>query len=110
LAVADYFYRPVGDKDQSPIPIPRALQIGMDWMKFHVAPCAGGMRDQPLHLLREIRQALAVYQTLETWKAVGRMSADRYSAFCSAHPEVLVFMQELWAAQEEREAKKKELS
>jgi hypothetical protein len=74
----------------------------LDWLRFHTPPVAGGLADQPLHLMREIRTAVAVYENIHAWRsAEANLSPDGFSKFCSAHPDLVSFMSEIWTLQEE---------
>lgn len=98
MAVARFAYR----RPNQTAPAPPALSIGLDWREFHTPPCAGGMRDQPVKLLNEIRLALSTYDAINAWRqAQNQLNADGFQSFCSSNPRLVDFMQRLWALQDE---------
>ena len=102
--MADYFYRRKTE-DGNASPAPRALLIGLDWLQFQIPICAGGMRDQPIALMRNMRYALSVYQSLKAWRDAQSLSAESLSKFYSANQDLVSFMSDVWALQEERDQK-----
>lgn len=80
---------------EKPPPAPYALIVGFDWQRFHLPPTAGGMDDQPLQLLKEIRFTLNVYEAIQAWRnAQHNLSSEGFSKFCSANPDLVKFMTE----------------
>lgn len=78
----------------------------MDWQAFHTPPYAGGLADQPIRLMKDIRLALHAYNSIQSWRdAQSRLKPDVFSKFCSSRPELVEFMQKVWALQEESQAK-----
>lgn len=49
-------------------PAPPELIIGLDWLRFSTPYRAGGLQDQPLHLLRRMKIALTVCSAVNEWK------------------------------------------
>jgi hypothetical protein len=97
--VADYLY---GLPRHAPPPPPVALQLGLDWKEYKTPPCAGGLFDQPLELLKQIRLAMSTHASITAWRqAQNVMSAESFTKFCSAHPDLVTFMQMVWSLQEE---------
>ncbi len=71
-------------------------------MQFHTPPVAGGLRDQPIQLMKEIRLALMTYNTISAYRhAQGWLSDERFIKFCNTNPEIMKFMQEVWKLQED---------
>lgn len=80
----------------------------MDWLEFHTPPYSGGLLDQPIRLMKEIRLCLDTYQNITTWRsAQNSLNAEAFSKFCSAHSDLVRFMEYVWSEQDkarEREA------
>jgi hypothetical protein len=99
LAVANYIYRLPREK---PTPIPYALSIGLDWLEFQTPPYAGGLVDQPMHLMRNIRTALSTYQTINAYRtASASLNAESFSKYCNQNPQMMKLMQQVWDLQDE---------
>ena len=96
--MANYVYRLPPD---DPPPAPSALQIGLDWERFHLPPFAGGLVDQPIRLMKQIRLALNAYHAIQSYRsAQASLSADSAQRFYSANPELMKFMQYVWSLQD----------
>jgi hypothetical protein len=105
-AVANYIYRQPPEK---PMPPPRALLIGLDWKSFHTPPYAGGLADQPIRLMKDIRLALHTYNSIQSWReAQNNLNAKAFEKFCSSRPELVRFMQDIWFLQEADETNDEE--
>ena len=100
MAVANHIYRLPREK---PTPAPYALTLGLDWLEFHVPPVAGGHYDQPIRLMRQIRTALQTYKAITAYRSAQQMSAESFTKFCSANSDIVKFMSEIWAMQDEAE-------
>jgi hypothetical protein len=87
---------------ERPAPPPYALTIGLDWQEFHTPPCAGGLRDQPIQLMKEIRLTLTTYNTINAYRrAQAQLSDEGFTKFCNSNRPMMKFMEEVWKLQEE---------
>lgn len=99
--VADYMYRLPRER---PTPPPYALIIGLDWQNFHTPPVAGGLRDQPIQLTKEIRLALMTYNTISVYRSGQKqLSDENFIKFCNADPDMMRLMAEVWKLQEDKQ-------
>jgi hypothetical protein len=80
--------------------MPRALQVGLDWMKFGTPYRAGGLEDQPLHLWRDVRSALNTYQAIHNWRSGQQLDAVGQQKFYSANKDLVKFMEYIWSLQD----------
>jgi len=72
----------------------------LDWQNFHTPPIAGGMFDQPIQLMKEIRLALMAYNTINAYRSAQKQLSDEDSTkFFNANPDVMKFMEEVWKLQ-----------
>ena len=67
---------------------------------MHTPPVAGGLRDQPLRLMKEIRLALNVYDAIQSYRFAEGLSSEGFSRFSSQYPGVMRMMQTIWELQE----------
>lgn len=82
--------------------MPHALSLGLDWLKFHTPPYRGGLADQPMHLMRQIRTAVSTYEAINSYRtASSSLSAESFMKYCDQNPQMMTFMQQVWALQEE---------
>lgn len=84
---------------ENPTPPPKALQIGLDWQRFHTPYRAGGLEDQPLGLLRDVRRALNTYHSIRAWREAQYLSAEGQSNFYAANQDLVKFMEYVWSLQ-----------
>lgn len=90
--MANYVY---GLPKDHPSPPPYALGIALDWREFHTPPYAGGLYEQPIQLLKEIRFSLNAYEAIKTWRtAQHTLNGDAFQKFCSANQPLVKFMTE----------------
>lgn len=95
--MADWVY---GLPKENPTPLPQALQIGLDWKTYHTPPYAGGLADQPMQLLRDVRSAVYTYNAISSWRDAQQLSAERLQAFYATHGDLVKFMEYVWSLQE----------
>jgi hypothetical protein len=73
----------------------------LDWLEFHTAPYAGGLADQPIRLMRQIRTAIATYQAINAYRtASSSLNAESFAKYCNQNPQMMTFMQQVWELQD----------
>ncbi len=99
--MADFVYQLPREK---PTPAPYALSIGLDWQNLHTPPYAGGLTDQPIQLMKDIRSALAAYNSINAYRlAQNNLSGEAFVQFCNANTPIMKFMETVWKLQEEEQ-------
>jgi hypothetical protein len=83
-----------------------ALSIGLDWREFHTPPVAGGLRDQPISLMRAMRTALNTYDAIQAYRNAPQYSTEANSQYFERNPQIMKTMQLIWKLQEEEQVKK----
>ena len=95
--MADYFY---GLPREKPTPLPYALRIGFDWSEYHTPPVAGGLIDQPIGLLRDIRTAVNTYHALRAWReAEASLQGPAFDKWCALNSKTIEFVNYVWTLQ-----------
>ena len=94
--MADHIY---GLPKEKPTPLPYLLQIGLDWQRFHTPFRAGGLEDQPIKLMRDVRAALNAYNAINAWRDAQHLSADNLAKFYGANNKLVKFMEYVWSLQ-----------
>lgn len=100
-AAADFaydLYVEVGNQKVYAKPPPE-LMIGLDWLKFHTPPRAGGLRDQPIRLMQRMKIALNTYQCVKTYRSASCLSDKAFGEWASENNQVIEFMQFIWKLQ-----------
>ncbi len=81
--------------------MPEALRIGLDWQNFHTPPYAGGLTDQPMRLLREVRVAINAYNAVSAWRnAQHQLGGEALAKFYSMNSDLVEFMDYVWSLQD----------
>lgn len=76
----------------------------MDWVQFHTPPVSGGLRDQPIQLMKDIHLALTTYNYINAYRqAQNQLSSEGFIKFCNAYPDLMKFMEAVWKLQEEKQ-------
>lgn len=78
-----------------------ALSVGLDWREFHTPPVAGGLRDQPISLMRAMRIALNTYDAIQAYRNAPQYSAEANSQYFERNPQIMKTMQLIWKLQED---------
>lgn len=95
--MADHIYRL---PREAPTPAPYALSVGLDWLDFSTPPYAGGLTDQPIQLLKEIRLTLKTYNAIQAYRtAKAQLSDEGFIKFCNANSDIMKFMEFVWSLQ-----------
>jgi hypothetical protein len=81
--------------------MPAVLQIGLDWIKYHTPPYDGGLRDQPIRLMRNIRNAVNAYNSINSWKNAQNLTPEAEQKFLSANQKLVKFMEYVWSLQDD---------
>lgn len=68
---------------------------------MHTPPVSGGLRDQPMHLMKHLRLALTVYDVIQAYRGAEALGVDAFSRFCARNPRVMTTMQTIWDLQDE---------
>lgn len=99
MATADYAYEIKDEHGQYAKP-PPALLIGFDWQRFHLAPRAGGLHDQPLLLLHQIRLTLNVYDAVKAYREANNiLKGEALSKWFSTNGKIVRLLEYIWKLQ-----------
>jgi hypothetical protein len=85
---------------EAPPPPPYVLQLGLDWLKYHIPPRAGGLEDQPMRLMRDIRAAVNSYHAIQAYRSAQQLNAEAQQKWYAANADVMKFMEYLWSLQD----------
>ena len=78
-----------------------ALSVGLDWREFHTPPVDGGLRDQPISLMRAMRIALNTYDAIQAYRNAPQYSVEANNQYFERNPQIMKTMQEIWKLQED---------
>jgi hypothetical protein len=77
------------------------LTLGLDWQRFNTPPYAGGLRDQPIRMLRTIRYLLNVYNSVRNWKEANTyLGAEALTKWMNANSDLIKFMTFIWSLED----------
>lgn len=76
--------------------------LGLDWTRFSTPPYSGGLRDQPIRMMRTIRYLLSVHHSIRAWQeANAYLGVDALSTWMGANSETVEFMSFIWSLEED---------
>jgi hypothetical protein len=70
----------------------------LDWVRFNTSPFSGGLYDQPIQLLRNIKNLLNVHNAINAWKSANAgLSGDGLIKWMNANKDIVKFMEYVWS-------------
>ncbi len=83
---------------------PSELVLGLDWIRFNTPPYSGGLRDQPMRMMRTIRYLLNVHNSINAWKeANAYLGVEALSKWMGANSDIVKFMTFIWSLEEQND-------
>jgi hypothetical protein len=80
---------------------PYELLIGLDWTRFGTPPYSGGLLEQPIRMMRNIRYLLSVHNSILSWNEANNcLGFEALSKWMGVNHELVEFMTFIWSLED----------